>query len=337
MKGIFKPMKDYKRVALALTALGMAAIYGGALAYPVDRPERGATRWIALPEAAFSDRENPDSLPREEIEIAASSVESLRAAFAEISFELKAIRQGQERVPRVFVTSLPGDFDRRMVIEQRKRTFVKTVLPLVLKANEEALVERRRLVALEERVSSGLELSGEAEAWLVSLSEKYGTAVGDFPKLLRRVDAVSPALALAQSIEESGWGRSRFARDGNALFGQRIWQSGGGLVPEARAADATFEVRAYDSLLDGVRAYVLNLNSHPAYTEFRAARAHMRAVETELDPFSLAESMTFYSERREAYVETLKGLIRTNRLYQFETVQLETGPVDLDGVQFAER
>jgi len=224
-----------------------------------------------------------------------------------------------------------------MVVEARKRTFIRTILPLILKANEEVQFERRRLIALEEQLLSGRDVADDEQAWLNRISEKYDTAPGDIAALLRRVDTVSPTLALAQAIEESGWGRSRFARAGNALFGQRAWSSGAGFVPEERAEGERFEVRAFDSLLDSVRSYVRNLNRHYAYEEYRVARAQMRARDTQLDARKLARTLVNYSERRDDYVNGLIGLINTNRLDDFEAAQLSTEPFDLDAVQIASR
>ena len=118
---------------------------------------------------------------------------------------------------------------------------------------------------------------------------------------------------------------------------QRAWGAGAGFVPEERAEGERFEVRAFDSLLDSVRSYVLNLNRHYAYGDYRVARAQMRARDTQLDPRALARTLVNYSERREDYVNALIGLIRTNRLDDFERARLSTEPFDLDAVQLAAR
>jgi len=235
------------------------------------------------------------------------------------------VRRGHDQVPRVLITELPDDYPEVQQVDRRKRLFFKTMLPLVLRANEEILADRHRLVELIAVLESGRDLKISDRSWLERLAERYRTNPGEFATLLRRVDAVSPALAMAQSIEESGWGRSRFARAGNALFGQRVWSTGAGLVPKARAAGEAFEVRAFDRLIDSVRAYALNLNRHPAYSDYRVSRARQRATEVALDPYTLAETMVRYSERREGYVETLKTILRSNRLEQFETAQLRPG------------
>jgi Bax protein len=154
---------------------------------------------------------------------------------------------------------------------------------------------------------------------------------------LRRVDAISPALALAQSAEESGWGRSRFAVKGNALFGQRTWGKGSGLVPQRRDEGGRHEVRVFPSLLESVRSYARNLNGHPAYGDFRARRAAMRARDTKLDPYGLIETLTAYSERREDYVRTIHKILRVDNLEELEGTRLEGWPLKTTQAQTSAR
>src|SRR5690606_19969249 len=124
---------------------------------------------------------------------------------------------------------------------------------------------------------AGFPLADMQEARLASLAEEYGVPDRDIDKLLLKVDIVPPSLALAQSIEESGWGTSYFARTGNALFGQRGWGSDTpGMAPAVQKAGDTFRVRAFPWVLDAVKAYVHNLNTHPAYAELRRLRAEAR-------------------------------------------------------------
>ncbi|MBS28270.1 MAG: hypothetical protein CL566_04990 [Alphaproteobacteria bacterium] len=336
MGDIIRNFGDYKRAALAVTAVGVVALYGAAIAYPVDRPAREALDWIALPQVEFSAESDRPAIDDGDM-VRVATADDLRDMLEAADYDLRPVRRGHTRVPRLFVERLPENFDEEMVVDERKRVFIRTILPLVLKVNEEVRAERRRLVALEEQILSGRDISDSAETWLSKLAEKYDVASGDFAELLRRVDMVSPTLALAQAIEESGWGRSRFARHGNALFGQRAWSQGAGFVPEERAEGAQFEVRAFASLLDSVRSYVVNLNRHYAYDDYRIARANMRAGSVSLDGRELAKTLVSYSERREAYVEALLGLIRTNRLDQFEVAKLSTEPFDADAVQLASR
>jgi Bax protein len=302
-------------------AITGAIAYGAATAYPVEQSREPVI--VAAPVLPALIRELPPPEPPPLRNLAVASVGELAAAFDSADYYLAPIRHGQQAVPRLMLVALPVDYHGIEQVEQRKRLFFKTMLPLVLRVNEEIVADRRRLFALVSVIEAGRELAPADRDWLDALSERYRTNPGEFAELLRRVDAVSPALAIAQSIEESGWGRSRFARDGNALFGQRVWAEGVGIVPEEREDSEAFEVRAFDRLIDSVRAYALNLNRHPAYEEYRLARARLRETELALDPYVLAGTLSAYSERREEYVDTLKKIIKANRLEQFELARLK--------------
>lgn len=145
--------------------------------------------------------------------------DELRDFFNGIDFDLAAVRDGTRVVPRVFLASLPDDYHRIEAVTARKRTFLRVVLPLVLRVNEEIRADRARLAGIVARHRAGAPTPPDEAQWLMVLAERYGAAPGDWTELMRRVDTVSPALALAQAAEESGWATSRFAREGNAVFG----------------------------------------------------------------------------------------------------------------------
>ena len=133
-------------------------------------------------------------------------------------------------------------------------------------------------------------------------------------KGLYRLDVIPAGLVLGQAAYESGYGTSRFAVEGNALFGQ--WTYGGeGLIPkQQRSSLGDHRIAAYEWPFDSVRGYFINLSSHPAYEDFRRLRAELKASGKPLDSLVLADGLIRYSERGEAYVNTLKGIIRTNNL-----------------------
>ncbi len=248
----------------------------------------------------------------------------LQSVFETLDYDLRAVRSGAAAVPRVYVTALPGDLSQVAPKERRKALFLSTVLPLVLMANEELRQLRARVQDLRERARRPAGLSADDEAWLRRVSARYRVSVAQgTEELLRRVDAVPVSLALAQSIEESGWGTSRFARLGNALFGQRTWaRAVAGVVPAKRAQNEIFRVRSYMNLMGAVRSYMHNLNTHPAYAALRAARARQRKVGQPVDGYALAGTLLGYSERGEAYVDQLRGLMRTNDLTALERARL---------------
>jgi Bax protein len=251
-----------------------------------------------------------------------SDAKSMVRAFEEIGYTLDEVRNGG-RVPRVLVTHLPGDLASIKEVDRRKAAFAQTLLPLILIVNENVANQRRELVRLRDLRAAGLPLSERQEAWLADLAKQYNVPDRDIDKLMLKVDVIPPSLALAQAIEESGWGTSYFARHGNALFGQRAWgDAAKGIVPAAREEGATFKVQSFPWVLDAVRAYVRNLNSHPAYAELRRVRAEMRASGEPIDGYTLAGALTRYSERGADYINAIRYLIRENDLAAFDRAKL---------------
>ncbi|MGH6719006.1 MAG: glucosaminidase domain-containing protein [Alphaproteobacteria bacterium] len=206
------------------------------------------------------------------------------------------------------LAALAGEAD----VQARKRRFVALVLPLIQAENVALLAERRAVEALVARIAMG-RLGPVDRARLERIKRAYGVATDDPAALLDRVDAVPASLALAQAAVESGWGTSRFARQGNALYGQRAWSPSLGLVPEAHAGEAAFAVKSFASLGASIRSYMRNLNRHPEYAGFRAARAGLRAAGLPLDGEHLAGTLTAYSEAGQDYVRLVQRVLRDNR------------------------
>ena len=249
--------------------------------------------------------------------------------FAQRGFRLDTETDGRIRAPRVFLPRLPKDWRAIVRSDQRKRAFVMVMLPLVLQANDRILAERERLRDLAARAAKKKGLSPEDEAWLEALAGRY-RLVSDQPKsllkdLLVRVDIVPPSLAIAQAAIESGWGSSRFAIEGNALFGQWTSEGEDGLVPAARDPGQSHVIRRFDSLLDSVSSYLRNLNTHGAYREFRAQRAVLRAAGKPLDGTELAAYLEPYSERGADYVDAVQRIIDRNGLKPLDSARLHDG------------
>jgi Bax protein len=252
------------------------------------------------------------SSPREE----SARVEAL-------SYDLNAVIKGGHEVPRITLASVPVDLEQIRETDERKALFFKTVLPLVLQVNEQIASDRERLWELNAKKQAGARIEAVDRLWLAVMAERYGTARGDVPALLRRHDVVPPSLALAQAATESAWGTSRFVKEGNAIFGQWTFADDhDGIVPSQRADGKAHRVRAFDSLYDSVFSYITNLNRHGAYQEFRTARAEMRANGQPLDGMRLASTLFRYSERGAAYVDELRVLISTNDLGYLDDARL---------------
>lgn len=218
------------------------------------------------------------------------------------------------------VGDLP-DFEAVSDAGERKRAFFAFLRPVVEKENARIRERRRRVQRLYARHRGKEAVSWSDIRWLQTLLTEYGVggpAPGDFSlweALLRRVDIVPLDLALAQAAKESGWGTSRFAREGNNLFGQRCFTEGCGIVPAGREDGATHEVKRFDTVAASVRSYIHNLNTNDAYRRFRLLRRQQRVEGMQPDGFSLAESLPSYSERGYLYLDEIREMIRANRRY----------------------
>ena len=160
------------------------------------------------------------------------------------------------------------------------------------------------------------------------MEKKYKVKRGGAEELLRRMDLVPPSLALAQAAEESGWGTSRFVMEGNALFGQWTLNSSGGMIPNQRSAMKKHKVKKFSTLIDGVRAYALNLNTHGAYRVFRLKREKARKASSVMTGIKLSKYLKAYSERGLDYITTIQKIIRTNRLGQLDKARLRYKKLD---------
>ena len=252
------------------------------------------------------------------------TVEALEALFARLDYRLDLVRE-RGVVPRVLVRRMPQGLSDLRETERRKAVFIRIALPLILTANEAILRDRKRIERLRSaRARRGSLLSGDGR-WLWHLFAAYKVEPFEFGELLSRVDIVPPSLAVAQAAEETGWGTSRFVRRGNALFGERSYKSGKGMVPRRIPPGDNFRIRRFGRLLAAVDAYVSNLNTHPAYAAFRARRSQMRAAEGRFNATALAGGLEAYSVRRQAYVETVRAIMRTNALVELDRLKLDPG------------
>lgn len=210
------------------------------------------------------------------------------------------------------------DFSSVERVDDRKQAFFGFLAPLVRDANQRIQQERARLLRIAQASEAGDMPGWFDRRWLARVSEKYEVEwdpeapLAELETLRKRIDIVPVSLALVQAATESGWGRSRFAVEGNNLFGHWCYQPGCGIVPSSRNAGARHEVAAFDSVRESVRRYLWNLNTHSAYQPVREIRARLRRSEQPITAMALADGLTNYSERREEYVEEIKTVIRVN-------------------------
>ncbi|MFC7334777.1 glucosaminidase domain-containing protein [Rhodocista pekingensis] len=241
-------------------------------------------------------------------------------------YRIDAVRSGELPVPRLVLNDLPPALTEIADSSERKAVFVKTMLPLVLIANERIERDRARLRKLHAQREAGHEPAPQDRVWLEQIAAQYGLETDggvDTRALLRRVDIVPPSLALAQAAEESGWGTSRFAQQGNALFGQLTWsEEHEGIVPRNRRAGESHRFRSFGDLQASVDAYIHNLNTHAAYLPFRTQRASLRRQGRALDGYTLAAALERYSERGADYVRAIRAVMRSSRLRDFDNAVL---------------
>ncbi|SMF74379.1 Bax protein [Tistlia consotensis] len=254
------------------------------------------------------------------VRIDPSDAAGLNALFRRQGFLMSGVRDGALAVPRLYVTRLPGDLRKLRQVEQRKQLFLRAVLPLILMNNERLRAERGRLLSIKERRQSGRAISAGDQNWLAGMADDYDTAPDDLDALLLKVDLVPVSLALAQAILESGWGTSRFAVKGNALFGETAPVGNGPHMVKRDGTNVRF--RAFPDLMESVRSYMHNLNTHPAYRAFRKRRAAERAEGLVPSAKRLLPTLDSYAELP-GYLRRIRGLIHSNRLDQLEGAHLD--------------
>ena len=220
-------------------------------------------------------------------------------------------------VPSKFARHIPAKHFE-MTGDTQKQSFINLLLPLILAANDE-LLQRREAVQAAVQAHDRDKLDQWAVLYRIEAEKLDDTGLAE--RLLRRVDTIPVALALAQAVVESGWGTSRFARQGNALFGQWAWTESAGMRPSAASNDRAV-VRSFGSLLDSVRAYMHNLNTHQNYKRFRDARYRLKPQTEAVKARHLAAYLDSYAEIGQAYVEKLLVIISSNNFDHYAEAKL---------------
>ena len=313
----------FNKLVIGFIGCSTLALFVSAAGAPIDRtthaPQAAFLIPDAVPEVIGVNESQLQEVIDENVLITAGS---LSTVFFKINYNLRSVRGGQGYVPRLFVTRLPNDMRRIGTTKKRKELFLQTVLPLILRANDEILAERKNLMKLSKLVLDGIHMKPEDRLWLAVMEDRYKVRRGSLDELVLRMDIIPPSLALAQAAEESGWGTSRFVTEGNALFGQWTEDSDRGLVPARRVANRSYRIKSFECLLDGVRAYIKNLNTHHAYRSFRANRWKARQIGHVLEGQKLSQYLLPYSERGEEYIRSLQTIIKSNNLEKLDRAKL---------------
>ncbi|MCE9679872.1 glucosaminidase domain-containing protein [Shewanella sp. AS1] len=252
-----------------------------------------------------------------------SSASELSAHLDNSGLQLHAVRK-EGAVPRVFVSHVPHDL-AELDVDLKTRTFIRMILTNILQANYHVQQDRARL---EAAFADG-SLDEEERLWVHELSLRYGfDESASFDELIKRVDIIPVSLALAQAIDESAWGTSHFAIEGNALFGEHLPpHSKSKKYIQARGADV--KLAAFDTILETCIEYVHNLNTNHAYHHLREMRHDARQLKQELSGPVLAQALQHYSERGQLYVDDLRSIIRHRDLHELDPAQLQEGHTTL--------
>jgi len=236
--------------------------------------------------------------------------------FADLGYDLKGVRAGQKVKP-IYLTKLPKDLNTLGDTKKKRELFIKIVLPLILDENKKITEDREKLFKI---LGKNFNTVGE-RVWLNRRFKEYKIEDHDLAKLKMRMDIIPVSIALAQAANESGWGTSRFALEGNALFGQWTW-SKKGILPKEQDPDQTHKIMQFQILKASVRAYKNNLNTHNAYKEFREVRARLRQDETQITGLDLTKYLKNYAAIGEKYVAILDDIIKRNSLTDFDKANL---------------
>ena len=220
--------------------------------------------------------------------------------FYDLGYDLQGVRAGQKVKP-IYLTKLPKDLKTLGDTKKKRELFIKILLPLILSENNKIIEDRKRLFKV---LAKNFNTAGE-RVWLNRRFKEYKIDDGDLSKLKMRMDIIPVSVALAQAANESGWGTSRFALEGNALFGQWTW-SKKGISPKNQDPNSSHKILQFQILKASVRAYKNNLNTHNAYKEFREARAQLRQEGKEIIGLELTKYLSNYASIGDKYVEILE-------------------------------
>ena len=236
--------------------------------------------------------------------------------FEDLKYDLKTIRSGS-RVKPVYLSKLPKDLKKIKSTQKKKDTFIKIVMPLIIDENSKILDNRKKLFKILGKQNNS---RGE-KVWLKRRFEDYEIKNEDVTELKVRMDVIPVSIAIAQAAKESGWGTSRFALEGNAMFGQ--WTYGkDGIAPLEREKNKGHKILKFPMLRSSVQAYKNNLNTHSGYKEFRKKRADLRRKNQNISGLALVNYLHNYAATGKEYTDILKKIINQNNLTDFDNAIL---------------
>ena len=266
---------------------------------------------------------NLNNLESDSVRLTTSTIKQL---FEDTEYNLNDVRE-KKLVKPVALTLLPQEIKLIENTKKRKDFFIQIILPLIIQENNNIRSDRKTLFRIINKSNNTI----SEKQWLEKKYKQYGVKSKDLSTLKIRMDEIPVSLAIAQAAKETGWGTSRFAQEGNALFGQWTW-SGEGLKPKEAAEGKGHRVMKFNVLQASVRAYQRNLNTHSSYKDFRKARAEFRDLDKPLDSIELSKYLKNYAETGNYYVEVLQKIIVQNKLKDFDDAKLLPSSVNLESI-----
>ena len=248
--------------------------------------------------------------------LSANAIEQL---FKDTKNDLKEIRKTKLVNISNSINRLPKQIKNIENVKERKKLFIQIVLPLIIEENIKIRLDRKKLFSILNKNNNSI----IEKKWLDNKFKEYEVKDNSLSVLKIRMDEIPVSLAIAQAATETGWGTSRFAQEGNALFGQWTW-SGDGIRPVAADSNSTHKVRKFKVLRASVRAYQKNLNTHSSYFDFRKKRAIQRDNNNKLNSLELVKYLDKYAETGIEYTKNLKKIIQQNSLTELDNVNILT-------------
>ena len=271
----------------------------------------------------FEDVFEFDELPIDTVRLSASTIKQL---FKDTNYNLDDVRK-KKLVKPVSLSLLPEEMKMIENTKKRKELFIQIILPLVIKENNYIRAERKKLFNILNKSHN----TNSEKKWLEQKFKQYGVVNKDLSTLKVRMDEIPISMAIAQAAKETGWGTSRFAQEGNALFGQWTW-TGEGIKPAGAEVDSTHKVMRFKVLQASVKAYHRNLNTHSSYRDFRRVRAELRDEGKALDSIVLSEYLDKYAQTGKKYIKILQQIIKQNKLTDFDDAKLLPSSIELESL-----
>ena len=294
------------------------------LAYTLNKKNKNKKESSTLKEEdLLLDIFSLNNLENDSVRLSASTIKQL---FEDTGYNLNDVRK-KKLVKPVALTLLPQEIKMIENSKKRKEFFIQIVLPLIIEENNNIKLDRKTLFTIINKSNNSV----SEKQWLERKYKQYGVKSKDLSTLKIRMDEIPVSLAIAQAAKETGWGTSRFALEGNALFGQWTW-SGEGLKPKEAKEGERHKVMKFNILQASIRAYQRNINTHSTYKDFRKARAKLRDSNKPLDSIELSKYLNKYAETGNQYVEVLQKIIKQNKLQDFDDAKLLPASANLESL-----